>query len=200
MSQPSKALVASFWLYMTKQFGTKVVHKPSAWEMRIAAWVLKRRGVMDPRQFLARYVTTIGKRIYVPFEVGTSQGGWDLWHQMIVCVHEHQHVVQYQREGRWRFFTKYLLRKPSRGLYEADALTGNLEMHHWRYGRLPDAEALAAGLHHYDIEPEDVAMAQRVIWLSGVTVSRGGTVTKAFAVAKKWLNRQAKHLRRVGQA
>ena len=43
------------------------------------------------------FTTTIGRRIYTPFEVGSPKGGWDLWHQIVICVHEHQHVVQHDR-------------------------------------------------------------------------------------------------------
>lgn len=200
MSQaPDKRLVASFWAFMAAQFGTKIVHKPSAFEMRLAAWVLKRRGVMDPRTFLARYATTIGKRIYVPFVPGVAQPGWDLWHQMVVCVHEHQHVVQLKRDGRVRFFARYLLRKPRRAGYEADALRSNLEMFWWRYGRLPDAKGLTSSLPHYDLGPADVTTAERVLRLSGATVSRGGVINRASGVALKWLNRHATRIRMVGQ-
>ncbi|MCK7535239.1 MAG: hypothetical protein MZV63_31760, partial [Marinilabiliales bacterium] len=44
-----------------------------------------------------------------PFEPGCEDGGWSLWGQVAVCVHEHQHVEQLDRDGWLKFAGKYLL-------------------------------------------------------------------------------------------
>ena len=40
---------------------------------------------LDLGGFLQNFTTTIGRRIYTPFEVGSPKGGWDLWHQIVIC-------------------------------------------------------------------------------------------------------------------
>ena len=60
---------------------------------------VSKRSASRERPLLKNFTTTIGRRIYTPFEVGSPKGGWDLWHQIVICVHEHQHVVQHDREG-----------------------------------------------------------------------------------------------------
>ena len=83
---------------MQDHFRTSVINKSSALEMQLVARGLEALGIQRKDRFLKNFTTTIGRRIYTPFEVGSPKGGWDLWHQIVICVHEHQHVVQ-QREG-----------------------------------------------------------------------------------------------------
>jgi len=91
--------VWAFWRFMQDHFRTSVINKSSALEMQLVARGLEALGVQSKEFFLKNFTTTIGRRIYTPFEVGSPKGGWDLWHQVVICVHEHQHVVQHDREG-----------------------------------------------------------------------------------------------------
>src|SRR5690606_36096317 len=91
--------VWAFWRFMQDHFRTSVINKNSALEMQLVARGLEALGIQSKDRFLKNFTTTIGRRIYTPFEVGSPKGGWDLWHQVVICVHEHQHVVQHDREG-----------------------------------------------------------------------------------------------------
>ena len=91
--------VWSFWRFMQDHFRTTVVNKQNALETQVVARVLDTLGIQSKDRFLKNFTTTIGRCIYTPFEVGSPKGGWDLWSQIVVCVHEHQHVVQHDREG-----------------------------------------------------------------------------------------------------
>ena len=91
--------VWAFWRFMQDHFRTSVINKRSALEMQLVARGLEALGIQSKDRFLKNFTTTIGRRIYTPFEVGSPKGGWDLWHQIVICVHEHQHVVQHDREG-----------------------------------------------------------------------------------------------------
>ena len=92
-------LVRAFWEFMPHEYGTRAIAKANAVEMKLAAQALGLMGVLDAEAFLRDYTTTIGRRIYVPFEPGREDGGWSLWGQLAVCVHEHQHVAPAQRSG-----------------------------------------------------------------------------------------------------
>ena len=99
---------------------------------------LSRINVLDKDEFLRRYTTTIGKRIYTPFDVGVPDERYDLWRQISVCVHEHQHVEQLLRDGWLKFAGRYLVSSAARAAYEAEAFRCNMELHYWRYGEIPD--------------------------------------------------------------
>ena len=105
----SPELVRDFWRHMTGAYGTRVIDKSSAWEMRLVGMFLARINVLDEEEFLRRFTTTIGKRIYTPFEVGVPDEHYDLWSQISVCVHEHQHVEQLLRDGWLKFAGRYLV-------------------------------------------------------------------------------------------
>ncbi|CAN0566216.1 unnamed protein product, partial [Laminaria digitata] len=106
-----------------------------------------------------RYTTVWGRRIYPCFQVG--QGDEDaLWSQIVVCVHEHQHVEQFEREGFLPYTLSYLTSSRKRALYEAEAYGCNLEMSWLRTSRMPDLDRMAAKLLDYGCDVEDVRAAR----------------------------------------
>ena len=141
--------VRAFWQHMQTRYRTTVHTKGDALEMVAVGFALERMGVLSAEEFLKRYATTIGRRIYVPFTVGE---GSDLWGQMALCVHEHQHVEQLDREGL-SFVWNYLTRPARRAIYEADAYVSTMEMHFWRTGTLLSPEDLTGQLRAYAVDP-----------------------------------------------
>ncbi|MBU8900632.1 hypothetical protein KRR26_33985 [Corallococcus sp. M34] len=190
--QPSE--VVAFWQSMQERFRTKTASKADSLEMRLAAEALQRMGILDKQRFLERFTTTVGRTLYLPFEVGVPQGGWDLWGQVVVCVHEHQHVVQHDEEGP-SYELNYLTSPASRAQYEAEAYTCNLELHYWRYGSTPSPRALAEKLRGYGCRPEDIKVAAHTLALTSASVRRGAVVREATHAALEWLNSHVPHLR-----
>ncbi|RJS14140.1 hypothetical protein DRW03_35450 [Corallococcus sp. H22C18031201] len=190
--QPSA--VWAFWQHMQARFRTKVASKSDSLEMQLAAEALQRMGILDKQRFLANFTTTVGRTIYTPFEPGVPQGGWDLWAQVVVCVHEHQHVVQHDEEGP-SYELNYLTSPASRAQYEAEAYTCNLELHYWRYGTTPSPRALAEKLRGYGCRPEDIEVAAHTLALTSASVRRGAVLREATHVALEWLNSHVPHLR-----
>ncbi|HEU4408397.1 MAG TPA: hypothetical protein VFS43_24245 [Polyangiaceae bacterium] len=191
-AEPTPEEVRAFWAFLTAHYGTTVVDKADAAEMALVAAFLDRLGVMDRARFLANYTTTIGRRIYLPFELGKGQ---DLWHQMVIAVHEHQHVVQLDRDGWLAFTGGYLLRTATRARYETEAYRTHLELHFWRTGAMLSARDLAAKLRAYGCSGEDVVVAEKVLRLSEPAVRQGAALVPATRVALSWLNAHAPHLR-----
>lgn len=126
-------VVRALWDFMTREYGTRVIAKANAVEMQLVAQALGLIGVLDPEAFLRDYTTTLGRRIYVPFEPGRATEGRSLWGQLAVCVHEHQHVEQLDREGWFKFAGKYLLSSAGRAAFEVlprtldDGIAGRLD-------------------------------------------------------------------------
>src|SRR5262245_36467716 len=111
---------------MTDHFGTTVIDKRGAVEMRLVARALDALGILNRERFLDSFATTIRRRIYLPFEIGGGDQG-DLWHQIVLCVHEHQHVVQHDRRGL-RYEIAYLTDRTERARLEAEAYRCHLEL------------------------------------------------------------------------
>lgn len=186
--------VISFWRHMQERFGTTTVNKADAVEMQIVASVLDALGILDKERFLKSFTTTLGRKIYTPFDVGSANDVWDLWDQVVVCVHEHQHVVQHDREGL-SFEVSYVADRAARARFEAEAYRSNLEMHFWRYGTTTRSRPLAALLHDYGCRPEDVEIAAHSLALANVSVRRGAVLNESTRAALDWLDRYADHIR-----
>ncbi len=113
---------------------------------------------------------------------------------MVVCVHEHQHVEQYDSDG-WRFMWRYLTSTAKRALYEAEAYRCNFEMYFWRHGNLPSARKRAEALRHYGCSDRDIAVVEKYLALSSETIKAGGVINRSTRVALKWLNQYLPRLR-----
>ena len=189
------AVVRDFWTYMTGLYGTEVIDKENAIEMQVVAQVLGFAGIMDADDFLSKYTTTIGKRIYVPFEIGTESEDWSLWDQILVCVHEHEHVEQFNREGALWFASKYLFSTAGRAAYEAESYRCDMEIDFWHTGQVINPVALAAKLVDYGCTSIDIEVAEKVLVISAEMVKRGGVVNLASVNALAWLNENAAFLK-----
>jgi hypothetical protein len=86
-AQPTPAHVTALWDAMRARYGTRIIDKSSAAEMKLVGWFLERIGVLDQAAFLERFTTTIGRRIYAPFTPGTPTARHSLWSQIVICVH-----------------------------------------------------------------------------------------------------------------
>lgn len=195
MADPKPELVKKFWDYMSGCYDSRIVKRSNAWEMKIVARFLSLIRAMDVDTFMKKFATTLGSRIYIPFEPGDQNNSeWSLWEQIVVGVHEHQHVWQYDHEGR-TFMWKYLLRSSGRAHYEADAYRCNIEMHYWRYGKMPDAHRLAEMLKAYKCNATDIAVTEKQFNLSIKTIETGAIVNDASRKAIRWLEHNAPTLR-----
>jgi len=189
--------VWAFWRFMQDHYRTTVVNKRDALEMQLVAQALDALGIQSRDRFLRNFTTTLGRRIYTPFEVGSPRGGWDLWSQVVICVHEHQHVVQHDREGL-SFEVSYLADRAARARWEAEAYRSNLELHFWRYGTTPSARRIAEVLGDYGCRPADVDVAAKSLALSAVSIRKGAVINEATHVALGWLDEHVPRLRAKG--
>ncbi len=188
--------VRRFWRYMCNEYGTSTIDKSKAGEMKLVADVLGTMGIQDSNAFLTQYTTTIGTRIYVPFEVGSPVGGWDLWQQMVICVHEHVHVGQHKKGGPIGFGLAYLVDRAARTEFEVEGYTANMEMNHWRYGKRGSAKALARSLRGYAVRDTDIKVAEEGLGLAAYSIRQGAVVTDSMAAALPWLNEVVGRLRK----
>jgi hypothetical protein len=66
---PTVGMVTGLWDHMTDHYGSRVAKKDAP-EMQLVGTALEKMGILDAEDFLKRYATTLGRTIYLPFEIG----------------------------------------------------------------------------------------------------------------------------------
>lgn len=158
--EPTPHRTIVFWNAMCKRYGTRVIPKRDAVEMRLAGRGLELLRIMTHERFMSRYTTVWGTRIYPWFTIGRGDAD-SLWKQIVVCTHEHQHVEQFRREGLPRYAARYGLSTRERARLEAEAYCCNFELHWWRTGELLDPDSVSKILFDYGCSQDDVDLARR---------------------------------------
>jgi len=186
--------VRALWKAMCRSYGTRTVTRSDSYAMRELGTLLGAMGIIDRGAWLDSCATTFGYNIYLPFDVGVPQAGWDLWAQAVTCAHEHQHVVQFQRAGAVGYVWDYVTDAARRAEYEVEALTCNLELDWWHWRNTPTPAYLANLLTLYACGPVEVQAARRRLDMVTVTVRAGGIITAAGRTALDWLDANCPHL------
>lgn len=179
--------VRTFWAQMSARYGTRLIPKQRAWEMKAAARLLDALGIMPHETFMSEYTTVWGRRIYPCFTPGEAPNEDALFGQIIVCVHEHQHVEQAMREGFVSYSTRYLTSSRARALYEAEAYGCNMELVWARSGRLLSPDTLSQKLLAYGCTRGDVLAARAYFERLVLRLQRGGYQSSAVASARQLL-------------
>jgi hypothetical protein len=177
-------IVVAFWKHMQSKYQFEVINKAKASEMKAVAKFLGRMGIMDADTFMKRYATTIGNRVYIPFEIGTG----DLISQVCLCVHETQHTVQFDRNPI-KFAALYCASSAGRAHYEADAMTTDMEMTFFLTGRVLDPVKNADRLKAYAVSEADIKVVRKHLKAVASFVKDGGVVSGTSKTAIAWLKK-----------
>jgi hypothetical protein len=173
-------LVSSVWQYMSKVYSTSVITKSTSTNMQIVGAFLDKLGIQNKDNFMSNYTTTIGHSIYIPFTIGIPSGLWTLENQIIVCAHEHQHVVQANNEGMFKFTMNYLFSADSRAQYETEAYRSTLELFWYYHKALPDnLHPLASMLLPYNLTEQHVAVAEIALSSAARMIKSGLVLNQA---------------------
>jgi hypothetical protein len=176
-------LVINLWNYMSKVYGTTVMDKNSRGLMTAVSVFLDKIGIQDKETFMKKYTTTIGCNIYTPFTVGVPNDDWSLYSQIVVCAHEHQHVVQSTNEGDFMYSLNYLTRPDMRAKYETEAYRSSLEFSWFYYKRLPDLHTVAQGLSGYGLGADHIHVAEIALMSAARMIQAGLIVNQATKTA-----------------
>lgn len=191
-ADPSSEDVREFWKAMCAKWDTTRIDKANSNEMKLVGEVMGLLGVVNRQDFMRRFTTTVGTRIYTPFDPGVPTSDWSLWSQITVCVHEHHHVFQDRAAGGLGFEWAYLTNPAQRAHYEGEAYRTNMVME-WRYqGRMPDPYALAALLRYYGCSQSDIDVIGKMLALSIPSIKAGAMTSDVCRWATVWLDKQWK--------
>jgi len=185
---PTSKDVKDFWQFMQKKYNTTIIQKKDSAEMKFVAEFLDLLGILDKQAFLNRYTTTLGKKIYVPHPIGSDLPGWDLWGQIVICVHEHVHIDQDNKAGDLIYEWAYVTNTASRTQYEVEAYRTGMELD-WRYyHRMRTPKEIAATLKNYACTPTDIKVAEKALALAVPAIKAGALTTEVSQAAAKWLD------------
>lgn len=180
-------LVKAFWAHMAQKYGTVAKAKADADEMKLISQVLGTLKVTDPVAFMSRFTTTIGRTIYIPFTIGEETDTHSLWGQIVICAHEHQHVIQAQEAGDVLFSLRYLLDPTWRATYEGSAYRVSMTLHYWLTGQQPDVAPYLKSIASYGLGAEETAFFEKYLRMSVPTIVAGGVADEAAREAIAWL-------------
>lgn len=175
--QPTPHGVREFWTYMTGEYRSEIVQKDDSALMSIAGSFLDMTSIVDKDRFMAGFVTTIGRTIYIPFEIGVATEQFSLWGQVRVCAHEHVHIDQGDRDGWLTFGAKYISSKDDRSAYEAEAYGADLELEHWRTPTcdLPGfARRRAKSILAYGCGLDQVVLVEQILLIRAGVIAKHG--------------------------
>lgn len=190
--RPTTEDVQDFWKFMTGAHDVKVINKRNSVEMKTVGEVLDLIGVLDKDEFLERFTTVIPvgswRGIYVPFDLGVPKPGWSLWGQMVVCVHETEHIIQAAREGELGYSWNYLISPAKRAHYEAEAYRCNMEINFRYLGDTGSPRWYSEKLVHYGCAPMDIKVTTKELALGLPIIHGGGIVQQATKEAVPWMD------------
>lgn len=192
---PSPQTVISFWTYLMDKYGSQVRSKWEAEEMLLIAKALDLMGITEQKDFLSRFVTTIGSFIYTPFIAGTPTDEFGLWDQIVVCAHEHQHIIQSRKGLGLDFALRYLTDPVWRAAYEGEAYRVSMTLEHWHRGKMPPLEPYLKAMQSYGLPLDYLDFFRRCLELSVPVISAGGIPDEAAKVAIDWLEQNAPELK-----
>lgn len=180
--------VRAVWAHLQDAHGSRVRPKAEAPLMKIAARITARRTTMTQESFMTKAVTTLGRRIFVPFKIGEPTPEFDLEAQLLLGPHEHTHVVQWQKQPL-RFWTRYARDTRKRALYEAEGFVTEFEASN-TFGLLPrwtPAQRVNT-LRSYGVDELDMDAALEYVLAhtDGNGVPRGAAVTPVGKELVKW--------------
>lgn len=182
--------VIDFWKYMNSFYKTSTVDKNNSTMMSTIGTFLNTMGVLNKTSFMNKFTTTIGTTIYTPFTIGdTNNKNWSLLDQIIVCVHEHMHVLQYKKDGSFTFPYKYLATTKGRTEYEAEAYTCSLEMFWLVYQAMPSTDIYVNSMKSYNVTPQDLITFKNILDANALLIKAGKKIMEEpVQTATNWLN------------
>jgi hypothetical protein len=175
--------ISGLWADLVEEFRLRLIDKRDAEEMRFLGDVLEQLGVMDQQSFLEDYATTIGRSVYLPFELGDPNSRALLYQAMTIC-HEAQHGHQHSTKGRSRWAIKYVADPAYRAAQEAEAMTTSCEVYYLLTGGVLTPERQAEKLTNYALGADDIATVTKRLTSAFRTVDAGGISTAAGKVAR----------------
>lgn len=178
--------------HLSKVFDSRVAQRTDAPEYQLVRHVVEAAtlGKVDIEELLENYSQTIGPLVYLAPKHTADP---DLL--MSVAVHEHEHVVQWQRD-HLRMSWLYITETEGRAAYEAKAYASQMEFQHARFGAVPSLEELTLPLEGaaYMLGHDDIKLARGMLVQRATAASHGHYAGASALEAIAWAKTHAPSL------
>lgn len=183
-------LVRNFFAFMSKKYNSTFESKANAAEMKLISQALNYFSITDGAAFLSRFTTTIGKTIYIPFVIGIPDDNYSLLGQIIVCAHEHQHIIQSNKAGEAVFAMRYLLDPTWRASYEAEAYRVSMAVTSYLTGIAPETTPYLESIKSYGLGSDELDFFRNYLESSLPVIASYNTPDESARVSINWLDNQ----------
>jgi hypothetical protein len=177
--------VKAFYVAACKQYDAEIVDKNDSRLMKITAGFLDGIGVVDKESFMRDFTTTLGSYIFVPYTPGVATDQYTLEDQVAICVHEIQHVVQFD-DDPVGFMVLYLTNKSARAEFESAAYAADLEWSWKTRQKGYDIARRAQSLLSYGLKQEHCDFMRQYLEVQDDVFRQGGAVSPVVAWAWRW--------------
>ena len=186
--RPTPDLVADIWREGCEHFDCVSILSDKAAMTQTVAWLADLLGIANQDEWIDGRVITTGAIIYRPFVPGQHEDNWPLYHQLLVAVHEWEHVCQW-RADKGGHFGEYAL-KGGRALIEAPAYAAEFQVLGWLEGRVVPVSEYEKRLRDVDIyglSRGDIDSQVEAISIIQDVNAQGGVVSRPASWTIDWL-------------
>lgn len=170
--------VQKLWSYMCDLYGVSIVQKQGVKFWKILSAFARFGNMIGLGKFMKNWAVYFRKKIYLPYYVGSTAGGWTLFDQVVNCAHEFGHAEQEEKEGI-RFWYKYIVSPSKRAGYEAKVNLSYYELYQWMYGYIPDdSKERAEKMEYYLATSTDIDVTERSFLMHSFAIRNGARYTR----------------------
>lgn len=188
MRDPTQEEAQAFLDHLEAKCGVEINKKEDSNFMQTIAGGLGVLGIVDKKQFMESFATTIDNKVWIP-------SGWTAWSKISVAPHEVRHGNQAKKDGFPGFAWAYLTDEEQRYLLECEAYVISSEMHFWRYREVLDPNFVYEILASYAVSEPHRALAKTYIEMANITVARGSVANDETRIAIEWLEKHCPDIR-----
>lgn len=170
MARPTPAQIIALHKRLEVIHDCEFVSKSDSRWMDLAGKGLAVLGIQTEEEFEG-YTTTIGRTIFIAYEIGVESPGYPLEWQAKVAIHETVHVGQWRRGGWVGFGLGYLVNKLELARWEGQAYASEYDIEYWRTGAVPELSQNMDQLYHYGLDGGHVAVAHTISKQLGLAVA-----------------------------
>jgi hypothetical protein len=176
-------LVKDCWKFFETRHGTRHVNKYDLSMALLVKWM----GIKSLSRFFDKYAFILGRKIYVPFEVG-SEDNRSLVSQVMICCHEHQHRIQAVKAGQKKFAVNYVTSSAKRAKYEIDAYSVSMEVYYLLTGRMLLIKPIIDSLRDsYLLSENDLLHVRSSLSFTARLIEKGGVIRQASKDLIDWM-------------
>lgn len=162
------------------KYSCEIVSKNDSWLKYIARYIDMFSNI-SADEFMNKYTTTIGSKIFMP--AGYNRD----WGFIKLLTHEVQHVADFAKNPQ--DMVMYCISKQTRAHIEMRAITTSFELEWWKNKRALSPRKYSRRLFDYGLEDKHVEYVEKGLTSASLSIQQGKIITpvgkNAIAILKR---------------